>query len=97
MSRKLMYLVCVVLVLGLGLTSPADAQEPGLVGWWRLDGNTNDSSGNNNRGTLAGNPQWVAGQIGDALNFDGASDHVDCGSGPSLDITGEITIAAWFY
>ncbi|MHC4432648.1 MAG: LamG-like jellyroll fold domain-containing protein, partial [Planctomycetota bacterium] len=95
MSRKLTCLISVV--LALALTSPADAQESGLAGWWKLDGNANDSSGNNNRGTLVGNPQWAVGQIGEALSFDGADDHVDCGNGPSLDITGPITIAAWFY
>jgi len=73
------------------------AQEPGLAGWWKLDGNANDSSGNNNRGAPAGNPQWVTGQIGGALAFDGADDYVDCGNGPSLNITGPVTIAAWFY
>ena len=97
MSGKLTAIVSVVLVLGLSLTRAADAQEPGLVGWWRLDGNANDSSGDNNRGTLAGDPQWVAGQVGGALNFDGADDHVDCGNGPSLNITGQITITAWIY
>lgn len=27
---------------------------PGLVGWWKLDGNANDSSGNGNNGTVTG-------------------------------------------
>jgi len=93
----LIYLLSFVLVLGLVLTSVAKAIDPDLVGWWRLDGNANDSSGNNNHGTLSGNPQWVAGKIGGALEFDGTDVYIDCGNGPSLDITGEITIAAWIY
>ena len=97
MSAKLTCLISVILVLGTVLTSPANAQEPGLVGWWRFDGNAGDSSGSNNNGTLAGNPQWVAGQTGGALSFDGADDHVDCGNGTALNITGPITIAAWVY
>ena len=97
MFSKLTCLISVALVVGLALTRAADAQEPGLVGLWKLDSNANDSSGNNNRGTLAGNPQWMEGQIGGALSFDGSDDHVDCGNDQSLDITGPITIAAWFY
>ncbi len=34
---------------------------------------------------------------GTALQFDGRNDYVDCGNDPSLDITDEITIAAWVY
>ena len=80
-----------------GLTKSTDADEPAPVGWWRLNGNAEDSSGNNNHGTLSGDPQWVVGKIGGALEFDGVDDHVDCGNDPSLDITGPVTIAAWVY
>ncbi len=97
MCRKLICLISLVFVPIVVLTSPADAAEPAPVGWWRLDGNADDSSGNNNHGTLFGNPQWVAGKIGGALQFDGTDVYIDCGNGPSLDITGEITIAAWIY
>jgi len=97
MSRKLSYLISAVLVLGLVLPRPAGGQEPGLAGWWRLDGDATDSSANNNHGTVVGNPQWVVGKIGDALDFDGVDDHVDCGNAASLDITGPITISAWVY
>jgi hypothetical protein len=65
------------------------------MGWWKLDetsGNTAfDSSGNNRNGTLQGNPQWVAGWIGGALQFDG-NDHVDTGYTQDL---AKWTIAAW--
>ena len=27
---------------------------PSLVGWWRFEGNANDSSGNGNNGTIYG-------------------------------------------
>jgi hypothetical protein len=72
-----------------------------LVGWWKLDeasGETaSDSSGNGNVGTLQGDPAWrpLGGKVGGALKFDGIDDYVDCGSDASLDITNEITIAAW--
>ncbi len=65
MSKKLIYLMFVVLVLGLALTSIVEAADPSLVGWWRLDESSGttarDSSGNGNHGTLHSNTQWVAG------------------------------------
>ncbi|MGB2799999.1 MAG: LamG-like jellyroll fold domain-containing protein, partial [Dehalococcoidia bacterium] len=41
-----------------------------------------------------GDPQWVAGHLGGALEFDGSGDYLDCGSDPSLDLT-KWTIAFW--
>jgi len=96
MCRKLICLACFVLVLGLFLTSAAQAE---LVGWWRLDdgsGNTAaDSSSYGNDGTLQGDPQWVTGIVGGALEFDGNGDYVDCGNDAIFDITEEITLAVW--
>jgi len=47
------------------------------VGIWLFDNNTNDSSGNGNDGTVMGDPQWVDGNLGRALEFDGDGDYVD--------------------
>ena len=96
MCRKLFFLACFILVLGLVLTSAAQAD---LVGWWRLDEGSGttaaDSSGNGNDGTLQGNPQWVTGVVGSALEFDGDGDYVNCGNDAIFDITEEITLAVW--
>jgi hypothetical protein len=77
MCRKLIYLVSFVLVLSLVLTSLVRAD---LVGWWRLDDGSGttaiDSSGSGNDGTLTGDPKWVAGKVGGALEMDGG-DFVD--------------------
>jgi len=71
MSKKLIYSVSFVLVLGLVLTSLAEAADPDLVGYWKFDETSGniafDSSGNGNDGTLNGDPQWAAGQLGGAL------------------------------
>jgi hypothetical protein len=80
-----------------GFRAPVDPGTENLVAYYSFDNDANDASGNNNHGTLSGDPQWVAGKIGGALQFDGVDDHVDCGNDPSLDITGPITIAAWVY
>jgi hypothetical protein len=72
--------------------------DPSLVGWWKLDEGSGttavDWSGHDNSGTFVGEPQWVAGQDGDALEFDG-DDWIDCGSTADLDITDAISIACW--
>jgi hypothetical protein len=65
------------------------------IAWWRFDELSgivaHDSSGYGNDGPLYGDPQWRGG----ALEFDGNGDYVDCGDGPILNITGDVTVAAW--
>jgi hypothetical protein len=100
MYRKVMYLVCFVLLLGLTNTLQAE-----LVGHWTLDDSTGgtvaDSSGNGNDGTIVGDPIPIAGVMGGALEFHGpgaavgGADHIDCGNDTSLDVTSEISIALW--
>ncbi|MHC4804974.1 MAG: LamG-like jellyroll fold domain-containing protein, partial [Planctomycetota bacterium] len=94
MCRKLIFLTSFLLVLGLVSHASAD-----LVAHWKFDDGSGitakDSSRNGHDGTLKGDPQWVAGQLGGALDFDGAGDFVEVPHSPSLSITNEITIAAW--
>jgi hypothetical protein len=62
--------------------------------WWKLDNNTSDSNGGIT-GTTRGNPTYVAGKSGQAINLDG-DDSVDLGNPPALDFsTGDWTISAW--
>ena len=77
MSKKIIYLVSFVFVLSLALTGTAKAD---LVGWWRFDDGSGttatDSSGNGNDGVLEGGAQWVDGQLGGALEFNGSDSYV---------------------
>jgi hypothetical protein len=77
MCRKLVLLVSLALVLGLTLAGPASAE---LVAWWRFDDGSGteatDSSGNGNDGALNGDAQWVAGQLGGAIQFNGSNARV---------------------
>ncbi len=70
-----------------------------LIGWWKFDEDYDtialDNSGYGNHGTFVGDPQWVAGYDGDALEFDGSGDFLDCGDNPSLEISGAVSITAW--
>jgi len=72
--------------------------DPNLVSWWKFDEGIGsaalDWSGHNNHAALMGDPQWVAGYDGDALDFDGNDDHV-FSSVISLPASA-FTIAFWF-
>jgi hypothetical protein len=83
-------LMAAVLVAGLALTASADAQTcvpapPGLVGWWAGEGNANDSARTNN-GVLHGGMSFVAGEAGQAFNFDGNSGYVEMPASASLNV-----------
>jgi len=95
MCRKLSYLFAFVLVLSIAGNVWAE-----LVGYWKFDEGSGttayDSSGNGLDGTLNGDPQWVEGHLGGALDFDG-DDAVEIPHNPLLSITDEITISAWTY
>ncbi|MBW7989653.1 MAG: LamG domain-containing protein [Planctomycetes bacterium] len=70
-----------------------------LIGWWKFDEGSGtialDNSGYGNHGTFTGDPQWVTGYDGYALEFDGSGDFLDCGANPSLKISDAVSITAW--
>ncbi|MEN6426282.1 MAG: LamG domain-containing protein, partial [Phycisphaerales bacterium] len=80
----------------LALVGSASAE---LAGYWQLDegaGTTAaDGSGKGNHGTLVGPPQWVDGFYGGALQFNGQNNYVEIPASDSLEITPEVTVAAW--
>lgn len=93
--------VCVsIIVITLLFTciSYAKIDPKSIVGMWFFEeykGDiAKDSSGNGNDGKIIG-AKWVEGKFGSALEFNGASDYVDCGNDPILNPTSEITVAAW--
>ncbi len=89
-------------------TTTGGAPSAGLVGHWKLDesGNTSTAAdtGGSNNGTLTGFPadptaNWVSGNVGGSLSFDGANDRVIVGdpAGGELDFgtTQSFTLSAW--
>jgi len=75
------------------------ALDPGsdnLVGWWKFDGNANDSSGSGIHGTAVGSPQYAAGYDGDALDVDG-DDHIVLGSSSDLNFgdATDFSVSLW--
>ena len=83
-------------VLGV-IPEPVDPGTDGLVAFYALDGDANDTSGNELHGTLVGDATLSEGPAGYgmALELDGDGDYVDGGSPPELVITEAISIACW--
>ncbi|MBI5044846.1 MAG: DUF2341 domain-containing protein [Candidatus Levybacteria bacterium] len=63
----------------------------------RINSTANDTSGNNNSGTLTNSPQWTPGKIGSALKFNGSSNYVVVTDATNLQMTSNITVSAWVY
>ena len=98
MCRRLICLAAFILVSGLILAGTASAE---LVGWWKFDESSGniafDSSGKGNNGTLEGDPQWVEGKLGGALEGDGTGDYIRVPHSESLNISEAVTITMWLF
>nr|MBC8471971.1 LamG domain-containing protein [Planctomycetota bacterium] len=93
MSKKLIYFVSFILVLGLVSSVSAE-----LVAHWRLDEGSGDTvidlSGYGNDGAIEGDPQWVTGKIGGAVQFDGDDDQITLKNQLIIGSSSN-TVAAW--
>jgi hypothetical protein len=91
--------ICFVFVLGLILTSTANAQDPNLVGWWTFDEGEGtvaaDLSGNGYDGTVIG-ATWVDGLHGGALDMAGVG-YVDVPPESWSTIEMQVTISFWAF
>jgi hypothetical protein len=72
--------------------------DSGLTGYWKLDSDAADSSGNGNNGTLVNSPTWTTGQIGGGIGLDRvSSQYVNLNNPSTYDLTstGSVTVSAW--
>src|SRR5437868_15549472 len=96
MGREL-WLVALLIVLFGGRS--IRAQERGLIGHWKLSGDTKDSSGHGNHGENHGADLTAAGPGGKpngAARFDGKNAHVQVPASKSLNLgTNDFTLAVW--
>ncbi len=94
--RAMVVWMSMCLVLGLSGTASA-----ALVGYWPLDGDAVDASGNGNDGTIQGNVTVVADRFGNAngaMLFGGdGGDRIEVSDAPEFRITGAITLMAWVW
>jgi hypothetical protein len=70
-----------------------DSNTSGLTGWYKFEGNPNDSSGNGHNGVFIGD----ANTVGGVLSLNGNGDGVDCGDWDPSARAGELTIALRAY
>ncbi|MEA3226968.1 MAG: hypothetical protein U9Q07_13540, partial [Planctomycetota bacterium] len=100
MSKKLVYTVSVVLMLGLMMSGLAQAGDPSLVGWWKFDEGSGtsaaDSSGRGNHGTLEGSAAWDAGNFGNGVYIEGSS-WIEIPPAAWDPIEKHVTVAFWAY
>ena len=90
---------CVIsfVVFGLILVGQSDALKnpDSLVGAWLLDGDANDSSGNDYHGELTGGAEWIAGMHGMAVDLPDLGDTIQITGFGNVAPTEEITIITW--
>ncbi|MBN2531655.1 MAG: hypothetical protein JXB88_02120 [Spirochaetales bacterium] len=80
-----------------GIKSIYDEAPPELMGWWKLDGNYNDSSGNNCTGTPMNGPVFETGCIGQAVLLDGINDHIRIQNYSPFNDMPTFSLTAWIY
>jgi len=94
-------LVCISLIL-VGIFSLkvfATVDPKTIVGMWLFDEGAGkvakDFSGKGNDGTLVGNPKWVAGKFGKALEFNGTNESMEAETSGFPKGAEDRTIALW--
>ncbi len=94
MGTRWVFLVLVLLSLG-------HSAGAGLIGYWAFEEGTGavakDGSGNSHDGQLVGNPKWVAGNVGGALDFNGSTSKVDIPYWPEVTPTEGTTMCSWVF
>jgi len=83
-----------ITLIALGVVLAAGVADAALVGHWELDGDATDSAGASD-GTLQGDPVYVTGKVGNALEFDGNGDYVTIPNEATFDITAAISVSCW--
>ncbi len=73
----------------------ADGGPAGLIGWWKLDGDVTDASGNGYDATVVGSPGYVTGQDGQALSLNGSSQYAAVPHDAALGMSNALTLATW--
>jgi prepilin-type N-terminal cleavage/methylation domain-containing protein len=69
----------------------------GLVAWLKMNGNANDSSGNNNNATINGATLAIDknGRSDRAYSFDGVNDYMGAANSVSLALSDAVSISGW--
>ncbi|MFC1766832.1 LamG domain-containing protein [Planctomycetota bacterium] len=80
------------------IVDPPQAEAALIAGWTFDEGKgdtVTDSSGNGFSGIIMGNPSWVPGVRGTALDFDGEGDYVTCSDDPQFQTPQAFSVSVW--
>jgi len=86
-TKTVLACICLMSCVPTGI-----ARAQALVGYWNFDGNVNDSTGKNSGVFIGGEPSYVAGNVGQAISFDGVDDYVRISSAAN---PSAYSIAVW--
>lgn len=98
---KISVVACFLLIMATFFALPSFAQDlqEGLVAYWMFNEGdgiiASDSSGNGYDGDLLGDPEWVDGHFGGALEFDGSQDEVNVLYDEALNPAEAFTVCVW--
>lgn len=67
-----------------------------LVGWWKLDGDAQDSSGFGRHGNPLNSPSWEDGKIGKCIRLNGVNQTISFGNGNTFFPLPSLSISMWF-
>lgn len=87
-----------ILQLIVWLSFSAAAISQGPVAYYPFNGNTKDESGNNNNGTLVGNPASSNDRFNNsdrAYFFNGSGQYINVSNKSQLSINNSVSLAAW--
>ena len=76
------------------VVNPPTGLPAGLVGHWNFENDTDDQSGNGFDGVIHGDPGFIAGISGQALDLDGTGDAVELPEITALDAS-EFSVSIW--
>ena len=100
--RKIYGLISALALAVFAVSASADVGDGGLVGYWPLNGDANDASGNGHDGTLQEGAELidsdgapVPGDVGCASFPGEGANAIDCGGGADLQIDTNITLMSW--
>lgn len=99
MARRVA-VVALVFALAVGAMAATTTSTKGLVAHFKLDKGEGDTVFDTGPSKLKGKiigAKWVKTPHGPALEFDGKSAYVDCGSGKVLGLADKLSISAWVH
>lgn len=83
-------------VLTVNTPSSCDPAPSGLVGWWKGEGNANDSAGTNNGSLSASGATYATGEVGQGFRFDGTNGYMQIPDSDALK-PANVTCEAWVW